>query len=70
MNAHREPPHTYRLCLVEFYSANVCFVAERILIDAPTSSEALGLARMYVAQSPFFNMRIPELICLVSIQSD
>lgn len=59
---------SYRLGCAEFYSADDLFAIETFLIAAESSGEALALARMYAEQSPYFNLQIPDLNCLVRVR--
>ncbi|QSR19727.1 hypothetical protein [Novosphingobium sp. KA1] len=68
MDHHSDPPKSYRLGCAEFYSAEMLFAVESFLIDAPSMAEAIAVARQYAEQSPYFNLGIPDLICLVRVQ--
>lgn len=69
MDAYLEPQHVYRLGCAEFYSADQLFAVETFIIDAANSREALAIARMHAEQSPFFNLRVPDLICIVRLDA-
>lgn len=67
MDAFLEFPRSYRLGCAEFYSADYLFAIETFLIEAESCGEALALARMYAEQSPYFNLKVPRLTCLVRV---
>ncbi|MFK4874062.1 hypothetical protein [Novosphingobium sp. ZW T3_23] len=68
MDAFLEFSRSYRLGCAEFYSADFLFAIETFLIKAESCGEALALARMYAEQSPYFNLGIPHLACLVRVR--
>lgn len=68
IDLYREPPKSYRLGCAEFYSAETLFAVETFLIEAPSAGEALALARRYAEQSAYFNLAVPDLVCLVRVK--
>ncbi len=70
MEAFLELARSYRLGCAEFYSADYLFAIETFLIEAESWGEALALARIYAEQSPYFNLRIPDLTRLVRLRQN